>query len=81
MYPAGGNYDNLFVTNIFAGREPQSVVPGTEESAIFYAPNAVGASIQGFTVQFGKTLKVSMSNRTGAPVVITGKMIGRAITA
>jgi|CXWL01.1.fsa_nt_gi hypothetical protein len=80
LYPTGGSYDNLFVVNIFAGRQPQSVTPGQDEPAIFYRETAVGASIQGFTVNFGLTLRITMRNLTAAPVVVGGKMIGRTLT-
>jgi len=80
LYAVGGSLDNIYVVNIFAGRQPQSVTPGQDEPAIFYSFNAVGASIQGFTVNFGLTLRVTMRNLTGAPVTVGGKMIGRSLT-
>lgn len=80
LYPAGGNYDQLFVVNIFAGRQPQSVVPGLEEPMIDYSPTAVNASIEGFTVNFGLTLRITLLNRTGDDVDVSGKIKGRTIT-
>lgn len=80
LYPAGGNYDELFVVNIFAGRQPQSVVPGLEEPMIDYSPTAVNASIEGFTVNFGLTLRITILNRTGDDVNVSGKIKGRTIT-
>jgi len=80
LYPAGGNYDQLFVVNMFAGRQPNSVVPGLEEPMIDYSPTAVNSSIEGFTVNFGLTLRITLLNRTGDDVDVSGKIKGRTIT-
>lgn len=80
LYPIGGNFDNLFVVNIFAGRQPQSVNPGLEEPLNNYAFNAVGGSIEGFTIKYGLTLRITILNRTNAPVQVTGKLKGKTLT-
>lgn len=81
LYPVGGSYDNLWVGDIFCGRQTNSVVPGNEEPAIVYSPTAVDSGIQGFTVNYGLTLRIPIRNGTGASVVMGGKIKGRALTA
>ena len=80
LYPIGGNFDNLFVVNIFAGRQPQSVNPGLEEPLNNYAFNAVGGSIEGFTIKYGLTLRITILNRTAAAVQVSGKLKGKTLT-
>jgi len=80
LYPVGGNYDNLWVGDIFCGRQTNSVVPGNEEPMINYESRAVDSGIEGFTVNYGLTLRIGLRNGTGAPVVIGGKIKGRTLT-
>lgn len=80
LYPVGGNYDNLWVGDIFCGRQTNSVVPGNEEPMINYSPTAVDSGIEGFTVNYGLTLRILIRNGTGAPVTVGGKIKGRTLT-
>lgn len=80
LYPVGGNYDNLFVGDMFCGRQTNSIVPGNDEPMIFYSPTAVNSSIEGFTVNYGLTLRLLIRNATAAPVTVGGKIKGRTLT-
>jgi len=81
LYPVGGSYDNLWVGDIFCGRQTNSVVPGNEEPAIVYSATAVDSGIQGFTVNYGLTLRIPIRNASGASVVMGGKIKGRSLTS
>lgn len=81
LYPVGGSYDNLWVGDIFCGRQTNSVVPGNEEPMINYSATAVDSGIEGFTVNYGLTLRILIRNGTGAPVVVGGKIKGRTLTS
>lgn len=81
LYPVGGSYDNLWVGDIFCGRQTNSVIPGNEEPMIVYSATAVNSGIEGFTVNFGLTLRIMIRNGTGVPVVVGGKIKGRTLTS